>query len=91
MKLSDYINHDSFAEELQLFENYMISILSEEVFETMPGFIQWALFEDFVEQDTKSLLKTLLDWLNEFNLEKKDEHMFAFRGKNIEESYHFRG
>lgn len=91
MKLSDYVNHESFAEELQLFENYMISILTEEVFETMPCFIQWALFEDFAEQDTKSMLKTLLDWLNEINLEKKDEHLFGFRGKNFEKSHHFRG
>lgn len=91
MKLSDYVNLDSFAEELQLFENYMISILTEEDFESMPGFIQWALFEDFTEQDTRSLLKTLLDWLNETNLEKKDEQMFGFRGRNIEKSYHKRG
>ena len=91
MKLSDFINHRSFAEELQLFENYMISILTEEVFETMPGFIQWVLFEDFTEQDIKSMLKTLLDWLNEINLEKKDEHLFVLEGKTIAKSHHKRG
>ena len=71
MKLSDFTSQHSFTEELQVFENYMISILTEEVFETMPCFIQWAIFEDFTEQDTRSMLKTLLDWLNEVNLEKK--------------------
>lgn len=86
MKLSDYINHRWFPRELELFEESMINILSQEVFETMPGFIQWELFESFTEQDTKRLLKTLIGWLNETNLEKKDEQMFALGGKNIAKS-----
>ena len=91
MKLSDYINHRSFQEELQLFEDSMINILSQEVFETMPGFIQWDLFESFTEQDTKAMLKTLIGWLNEIDLEKNDEHLFVMEGANIEKSYHKRG
>lgn len=91
MKLSDYINHRSFAAELKLFEESMINILSQEVFETMPGFIQWDLFESFTEQDTKSMLKTLIGWLNEIDLEKNDEHLFVSEDKNGEKSYHKRG
>lgn len=91
MKLSDYINHRSFQRELQLFEDSMINILSQEVFETMPGFIQWDLFESFTEQDTKAMLKTLIGWLNEIDLEKNDEHLFVLEDKNGEKSYHKRG
>ena len=69
----------------------MINILSQEVFETMPGFIQWDLFESFTEQDTKAMLKTLIGWLNEIDLEKNDEHLFVMEGANIEKSYHKRG
>lgn len=91
MKLSDYINHRAFPRELELFEESMIDILSQEVFETMPGFIQWELFESFTEQETKRLLKTLIGWLNETNLEKKDEQMFVLGGKNIAKSDNKRG
>lgn len=91
MKLSDYINHRHFQRELELFEESMINILSQEVFETMPGFIQWDLFESFTEQDTKSMLRTLVDWLNGLDLEKKDEHMFVLEGANIAKSDNKRG
>lgn len=86
MKLSDYISHRSFPQELKLFEDSMINILSQDKFETMPGFIQWELFESFTEQDSKRLLKTLIGWLNETNFEKKDEHLFDFGGQNIAKS-----
>lgn len=91
MKLSDYISHRNFAAELKLFEDSMINILSQEVFETMPGFIQWDLFESFTEQDTKSLLKTLIAWLNGINVEKNDEHLFDLEVINLEKSNNKRG
>ena len=91
MKLSDYIAHRWFPDELKLFEETMINILSQELFETMPGFIQWDLFESFTAQDTKSLLKTLVGWLNDINLVKKDEQMFVSGGKSVAKSVTKRG
>ena len=90
MKLSDYVYVPTFVNDLEEFEKVLTKFIGQDL-EEIPGFIQWEMFEAYVEQDSKRMLKTLIEWLQSCNHEKKTEQMFASGGKNIAKSYHKRG
>lgn len=80
MRLSDYASMPNFTSELKMFEDSLTDIIGEDL-EAIPGFIQWEMFEAYAEQDSKRMLKTLVEWLQDCSHEKKAEQMFGQKGK----------